>query len=208
MGLLVDCLYLILLGKFKFMNFLAHAFLTGNSETLMVGNFIGDFVKGNQFDHFHPEIIQGILLHRKIDDYTDNHPVFKRSRKRIREKYRHYSGVIIDLFYDHFLAKNWEDYANKSLEKFADQVYRTMQDHYDVIPRNAKSMLPYMIKYNWLVNYATIEGIDQSLKGISRRTMHPSGMENAVNDLLDKYHDFEKDFGEFFPEIMEFIGDH
>jgi acyl carrier protein phosphodiesterase len=190
------------------MNFLAHAFLTRNSDTLLVGNFIGDFVKGKQFDHFHPGITEGILMHRKIDDFTDNHPVFKRSRKRIRGKYGHYSGVIIDLYYDHFLAKNWKDYAIKSLEEFADQVYRTMQDHFEIIPPKAKNMLPYMIKYNWLVNYATIEGIDQSLKGISRRTKHPSGMENAASDLLTQYHDFEKDFGEFFPEIMEYIEDH
>ena len=186
------------------MNFLAHAFLARNSETLLVGNFIGDFVKGNQFYHFHPGIVDGILLHRRIDDFTDNHPVFRRSRKRIREKYRHYSGVIIDLYYDHFLAKNWEDYANKSLKEFASQVYRTIQDHADIIPSRAKNMLPYMIKYNWLVNYATIEGIDQSLKGISRRTKHVSGMENAWEDLLDHYADFENDFCEFFPEIMVF----
>jgi len=186
------------------MNFLAHAFLSRNSERLLVGNFIGDFVKGNQFGHFHPGIIEGIRFHRKIDEYTDNHPIFRRSRKRIREKYRHYTGVIIDLYYDHFLAKNWEDYANTPLEIFARQVYRTMQDHSDIIPQKARNMLPYMIKYNWLVNYSTIEGIDQSLKGISKRTSHASGMENASGDLLEQYMDFENDFSEFFPEIMAY----
>lgn len=189
------------------MNFLAHAFLARKSERLLVGNFIGDFVKGNQYEQYHPGIIAGILLHRKIDEFTDNHPVFKRSRKRIRDKYRHYSGVIIDLFYDHFLAKNWNAYANASLEDFADQVYKTMQNHFDMIPVRAKNMLPYMIKYNWLVNYATIEGIDQSLKGISRRTNHVSGMENASHDLLLNYSEFERDFSEFFPEIMAFTED-
>ena len=189
------------------MNFLAHAFLARESEKLLVGNFIGDFVKGNQYEKYHPDIVEGILLHRKIDEFTDNHPVFKRSRKRIRDKYRHYSGVIIDLFYDHFLAKNWDDYANNPLEDFADQVYRTMQNHLDTIPTRAKNMLPSMIKYNWLVNYATLEGIDQSLKGVSRRTNHVSGMENASNELLLNYREFDRDFSEFFPEIMAFTED-
>jgi acyl carrier protein phosphodiesterase len=189
------------------MNFLAHAFLARKSERLLVGNFIGDFVKGNQYEQYHPVIIAGILLHRKIDEFTDNHPIFKRSRKRIRDKYRHYSGVIIDLFYDHFLAKNWNAYANEPLEDFADQVYRIMRNHFDTIPARAKNMLPYMIKYNWLVNYATIEGIDQSLKGISKRTNHVSGMENASHDLLLNYREFDRDFSEFFPEIIAFTED-
>ncbi|MBR9999478.1 MAG: DUF479 domain-containing protein [Cyclobacteriaceae bacterium] len=189
------------------MNFLAHAYLARDSESLLVGNFIGDFVKGTQFLHFDPGIIEGILLHRKIDEFTDNHFVFRRSRKRIRDKYRHYSGVIIDLFYDHFLAKNWGNYAEKPLGEFADHVYRILQEHLEIIPPKAKNMLPYMIKYNWLVNYSTIDGIDKSLKGLSRRTIHNSGMENAAGDLRELYLDFEMDFFEFFPEIVYFAGE-
>jgi len=187
------------------MNFLAHAYLAGNSEPLLIGNFIADFVKGSQIDQFDSDIIQGILMHRKIDDFTDNHPVFKRSRKRILLKYRHYSGVIIDLYYDHFLARNWEIYASQPLEQFVDRIYSTMQDHFQIMPQRVQYMLPYMIKYNWLVNYGTIDGIHRSLKGLSRRTNHYSGMEYAAKDLVEKYNEFEMDFSEFFPEIMEFI---
>jgi len=187
------------------MNFLAHAYLSRNSRHLMVGNFIGDFVKGNQILQYDEGIVEGILMHRKIDDFTDNHVVFKRSRKRIRHKYRHYSGVVIDLFYDHILAKNWNNYAEKSLDKFASEVYTVIQDHIQIIPEKARYMFPYMMKYNWLVNYSTLEGIDQSLKGLSKRTNHRSGMEHAATDLAEKYKHFENDFKEFFPEIMDFI---
>jgi acyl carrier protein phosphodiesterase len=189
----------------RLMNFLAHAYLSRDSETLLIGNFIGDFVKGTQYNHFDQGIIDGILMHRRIDHFTDNHEVFKRSRRRIREKYRHYSGVIIDLFYDHFLARNWGDYENRSLEEFADHVYSILQENYEIIPAEAKRMLPYMMKYNWLVNYSTVDGIDQSLKGLSRRTIHQSGMENAAGDLLSLYPEFEMDFVEFFHEIIDFL---
>ncbi len=171
----------------------------------MVGNFIGDFVKGNQIIHYDDSIIEGILMHRKIDDFTDNHPVFRRSRKRIRHKYRHYSGVIIDLFYDHILAKNWDEYAEESLDKFVHEVYSVIQNHIQIIPEKARYMLPYMMKHNWLLNYSTLEGIDLSLKGLSKRTNHRSGMEHAAADLREKYNQFENDFKEFFPEIITFI---
>lgn len=186
------------------MNFLAHAYLARNSESLLIGNFIADFVKGNQIDKYDNDIIRGIRMHRKIDDFTDKHPVFKKSKKRILLKYRHYSGVIIDLFYDHFLAKNWDDYANQSLEQFVDRTYQTMKDHMDIMPPRVKSILPFMIKYNWLVNYKTVDGIDQSLKGLSRRTSYPSGMEHASLDLIKHYSSFEKDFNDFFPEIIQY----
>lgn len=187
------------------MNFLAHAYLSRNSDTLLVGNFIGDFVKGTQFGQYDAGIVEGILMHRKIDEFTDNHAVFRRSRRRIREKYGHYSGVIIDLFYDHFLARNWDNFENRPLKDFADHVYRVLQENFEIIPEAAKRMFPYMMKYNWLVSYATVDGIDRSLKGLSRRTVHDSGMENAAGDLLAMYPQFEEDFFEFFGEIVDYI---
>jgi acyl carrier protein phosphodiesterase len=187
------------------MNFLAHAYLAHPSIPLTLGNFIGDFVKGKQIDQYDPEISNGILMHRKIDTYTDNHPSFKQSRKRIRNRYNHYSGVIIDLFYDHFLAKNWMDYSEISLHHFTLQVYDIILDNEHLIPEKARYMLPYMVKSNWLLNYATIQGIDRSLKGLSRRTRFKSGMENASQELILYYSELEDDFRNFFPEIIEFI---
>ena len=187
------------------MNFLAHAYLSQHSVPLMVGNFIADFIKGNQINLYHNEIIEGIVMHRKIDEFTDRHKVFKRSRKRIWKKYRHYSNVIIDLYYDHFLASNWMDYSSIPLNDFASHVYSVMQEHEDILPERAREMLPYMIRYNWLANYSSIEGIDRSLKGLSRRTPYNSRMEEARQDLIDHYRDLEKDFREFFPEITAFF---
>lgn len=189
------------------MNFLAHAYLAHPSIPLTVGNFIGDFVKGKQLDHYSPEISRGIVMHRKIDTFTDNHPVFKKSRERIRHKYNHYSGVIIDLYYDHFLARNWMDYADVPLDRFTSTVYDIILDHENLIPEKARYMLPFMIRSDWLLNYETIDGIDRSLKGLSKRTNFKSGMEHASQDLLIHYKDLEDDFRIFFPEIIDFVRD-
>jgi acyl carrier protein phosphodiesterase len=187
------------------MNFLAHAYLAHPSVPLTIGNFIGDFVKGKQLDVYSPEISRGIMMHRKIDTYTDNHPVFKQSRERIQQTYRHYSSVIIDLFYDHFLARNWMEYSEIPLEQFTSLVYGIIIDHENIIPEQARYMLPYMVKSDWLYNYATIEGIDRSLKGLSRRTRFKSGMEHASKALIRHYDDLEDDFRVFFPDIIEHL---
>lgn len=186
------------------MNFLAHAYLAHPSVPLVVGNFIGDFVKGKQMNHYSDEISEGILMHREIDTFTDNHPVFKQSRNRIRKRYNHYSGVIMDIFYDHFLASNWLDYSEIPLSQFTGKIYGIIQDHEHIMPEKAKYMLPYMIEYNWLLNYASVEGIDRSLKGLSRRTAFRSGMEHAAKDLVRHYDDLENDFRLFFPDIVDF----
>jgi acyl carrier protein phosphodiesterase len=188
------------------MNFLAHAFLAHPSVPLTVGNFIGDFVKGKQVERFESDIAQGILMHRQIDTFTDDHPVFKQSRDRIRAKYNHYSGVIIDLFYDHFLARSWLLYSDTPLDLFTLNVYDIILDHEHIIPEEARYMLPFMINSNWLLNYATVEGIDRSLKGLSRRTRFKSGMEHASRDLIHHYSGLESDFHAFFPDIIDFIG--
>jgi acyl carrier protein phosphodiesterase len=185
------------------MNFLAHGYLSRHSESLLLGNFIGDFVKGRNMDHFPPEIVRGIRMHRNIDEFTDSHPVFIRSKNRIREKYRHYTGVIIDVFYDHFLAANWKDYsAEEDLPAFCDKLYNIISIHYQMLPDTAKTIIPWMKKYNWLLSYATIEGIDRSLKGMSRRTPFKSGMEYASGDLQAYYKEFSQDFNEFFPDLI------
>lgn len=186
------------------MNFLAHGYLSGDSDPVLVGNFIGDFVKGRQIDNFSPEIASGIILHRKIDEYTDSHPVVIRSRDRIRKKYRHYTGVVIDVFYDHLLAVNWKDYHDQPLDIFCKRIYDVIYRHFDILPGRAQEMIPWMVKYNWLLNYSTFEGIDRSLKGLSRRTAFKSGMENAVTDLREHFDNFNNDFSEFFPDLIQF----
>jgi acyl carrier protein phosphodiesterase len=187
------------------MNFLAHLYLSGDNPKIMVGNFMGDFVKGkNALGKFESEIIRGIELHRAIDEFTDSHPVVTASKNRLRPKYRHYSGVIVDVFYDHFLARNWNQYHDDLLPDFADKAYGTIQSFDSILPDDLKYMMPYMIKGNWLVNYSKTQGIHQALSGMARRTPYQSKMEEAVVDLEAHYEAFQVEFNDFFPQLNSF----
>ncbi len=184
------------------MNFLAHLYLSGVDPKIRLGNFIADFVKGKDFaSRFESGIAKGIELHREIDYFTDHHSIVQESKNRLRPKYRHYSGVIVDVFYDHFLAVNWEKYSTQSLPRFADESYEIIMAHESVLPEELKGMMPYMIRGNWLVNYGTVEGIHRSLSGMSRRTPYQSKMDEASKDLRENAHAFEKEFMLFFPEL-------
>jgi acyl carrier protein phosphodiesterase len=189
------------------MNFLAHAYLSGEDEKLLVGNFIADFVKGKTaLDKFDPEVKKGIALHRAIDSFTDIHPTVSLSKNRLREKYRHYSAVIIDVFYDHFLAKNWEDYHFQPLELYASHVYRIIDEHHPMLPDTVKDFFPYMVRGNWLLNYSKVEGISRALTGMSRRTPYESKMDQAPDELVRFYAEFESEFRSFFPELQKHVG--
>jgi len=170
----------------------------------MIGNFIADHIKGNQFTHFHPEIQQGIKLHREIDTYTDVHPIMRRSKRRLHKRYGLYSGVIIDIFYDYYLAKNWEHYSAMPLDVYVEAVYDLFLKNKTILPEKTLQLLPYMIEYNWLYNYQFKEGIQNVLNGMNRRTKNKGQMNLAIEDLntSDKY--FEQDFQEFFEDLRNF----
>jgi acyl carrier protein phosphodiesterase len=190
------------------MNFLAHLYLSGDDTPVMLGNFIGDFIKGkNLTERVGPEMARGIELHREIDFFTDQHPIVTESKKRLRPKYRHYSGVIVDVFYDHFLAKNWNDYHGQPLPAYADHVYALLQKNASLLPERVNQMLPYMIKGNWLVNYSTLEGIHRALSGMARRTPYESKMDESVVDLQEEYEKFKTEFVMFFPELEKHCKD-
>ena len=187
------------------MNFLAHLYLSGDNERVMVGNFIGDFVKGrNALEGYEREIVLGIELHRSIDLFTDKHQVVAESKNRLRPKYRHYSGVIVDVFYDHFLATEWPSFHPELLSDYAERVYHTIERFDAILPQAVKYMLPYMTKGNWLVNYSKVEGIHRALSGMAQRTSHESKMDEAMGDLVRHYEDFKKEFHEFFPELKSY----
>jgi acyl carrier protein phosphodiesterase len=187
------------------MNFLAHLYLSGNDPLIRLGNFIGDFVKGRDFSNqFHPSICQGIALHRLIDEFTDQHPIVKKSKVRLRSTYRHYAPVIVDIYYDHFLAANWSSYHEQPLEDFADDCYLFIQQQAPILPAQVNRMLPYMMEGNWLVNYSKLEGIHQALSGMARRSKHDSKMDEAIIDLRNHYHDFKAEFEEFIPLLKNY----
>ncbi len=186
------------------MNYLAHIYLSFGDEEIMVGNFIADAVKGRQIEKFSEKIREGIRLHRRIDEFTDNHPIVENSKARIRHRYKKYSGVIIDMFYDHFLAAGWSTWSENNLIDFTRQSYKILFRHYVILPARMKRILPFMAAGNWLASYAEIDNIALALKGMSRRTKFNSGMENAGKELKLYYHDLKGDFLVFFPEVVEF----
>ncbi len=186
------------------MNFLAHLFLSGDNPEIMVGNFIGDFVRGkNIYDQFNYTIALGIELHREIDEFTDNHAVVKESKVRLRPKYRHYSPVIVDMFYDHFLAKNWHMYHPIPLNRYASEAYVILNQFNNQLPERVQGLLPHVIRGNWLFNYSRIEGIHGALSGMSQRTPYESKMNEASLDLRNYYAEFEDEFSRFFPELQK-----
>lgn len=186
------------------MNFLAHIYLSFGDKDITIGNFIADSIRGNKYDHLPQRIQKGITLHRHIDTYTDSHKIPKISSKRLHKNYSHYSRVIVDIFYDHYLAKNWTEYSDTPLEIFVDNFYDQLEENYAILPDGVKRMMPYMISDNWLVNYANMEGISKVLNGMNRRTNNKSKMNFAILDLEEHYADFEKEFTMFFEELIIF----
>jgi acyl carrier protein phosphodiesterase len=186
------------------MNFLAHVYLSGNNEQLILGNLIADAVKGKQIDRFSLGVVQGIKLHRLIDAYTDQHIVFKSSVKRLEPVYKKYAAVICDIYYDHFLAKNFHKYSSVSLAKTAHTAYEILIRNYDILPPNSKRLLPYMATQNWLEGYANLSELQRVFNGMSRRTSFVSGMENAISDLIKDYSAYETEFSLFFPDIITY----
>lgn len=185
------------------MNFLAHFYLSDNDTGLLLGNFLADAVKGKKYLDFAPEIQKGILMHRFIDHFTDTHAVTEQTKVRLRPRFHHYAPVVVDVFFDHFLAKNWKNYSSIPLGDFAEKTYATLHAHSDVFPEKSKHILKYMKMHDWLSTYATVEGIGGVMYGMSRRTPFDSGMEQGAEALVEHYEAYEADFGAFFPQLQE-----
>jgi acyl carrier protein phosphodiesterase len=186
------------------MNFLAHIYLSGDNDLIKIGNFMADGIRGKHFENYPLEIQKGIILHRAIDTFTDANPIFRQSTKKLHENYHHYAGVIVDVFYDHFLAKNWTKYSDEKLDDFVERFYQSLQDNTALLSERTKGMMPYMIKQNWLVSYQTIEGINQILTQMDYRTKNESKMRFATNELSEFYSEFETEFTDFFKELILF----
>ncbi len=187
------------------MNFLSHLYLSGNSEGLIIGNFIADSVKGNAINDFPEEIRKGIILHRKIDTYTDSHPIVEQSKIRLREKYKKYAGVIVDIYYDHYLAINWSDYSTENFHTYTQNIYALIEQNRQHLPPKSAMFTKYMLEHNILSAYANLEGIEKVLLGMSRRTTFESNMEHAIKDLKEHYNLFENEFKLFFPKLQQFV---
>lgn len=186
------------------MNFLAHLYLSENYPKIMIGNFIADHIKGNQFTHLDPTIQKGIKLHREIDTFTDSHKITRMSKRRLHKRYGLYAGIVIDIFYDHYLAKNWSNYSAIPLKIYVNSFYDLVYSYQEVLPEKTLKMIPYMIKYDWLFNYQYKEGIKNVLDGMNRKTNNKGQIDLAIHDLRKLDKDFEKDFELFFTDLQRF----
>lgn len=169
----------------------------------MIGNFIADRVRKTELDNFPGEIIHGIRLHHFIDAFTDAHPVVEQSKARLRSQFRKYAPVIVDIFYDHFLAKNWNQYHSKPLEVYSQEKYAQLSANEMFFPERIRKLFFYMKNQDWLFHYRSLEGIHQALSGMAQRTRFESGLEYAINPLQQYYGQFENEFYLFFPLLVK-----
>jgi len=189
------------------MNYLAHAYLARATPELLTGGLLGDFVKGRLDDRYPPAVCAGIAQHRAIDRFTDDHPLVLASRACIAPERRRFAGILVDVFYDHFLARHWPRYHDQPLERFTRSVYAVLWPQRRILPERLQRILPWMRADDWLASYAEIESIDASLHGMARRfrfSTRAAPMADGVHDLLAHYGTLEQQFHAFFPQLIEF----
>jgi acyl carrier protein phosphodiesterase len=184
------------------MNFLAHLYLSQDDINILIGNFIADHIRGNHYENFSKEIQQGIFLHREIDTFTDAHKIVRKSKRRLHERYNHYAGVIIDIFYDYFLAKNWSDYSAIPLDVYTNSINDLFSEIAEDLPARSQQFIKYMVEYNLLFNYGNKEGIAKVLNGMNSRTKGRSQMNLAIEDLQNLEEEFQEDFTLFFKDLI------
>jgi acyl carrier protein phosphodiesterase len=187
------------------MNFLAHIYLSGENELFKIGNFIGDWVKGNEYKKFPEDIQKGILLHRSIDYYTDNHPVVRSSKNRFIEHYHKYAGIIIDVCYDHYLAKDWDTFSSIPLYEFNNSMKNSLLEYIHCFPADLQDFIPKFMNFGWMDLYASVDGIEKVLRGMVKHTSLPDKTDEAIRIFKDNYSDFRMEFYDYFPQLIDYI---
>jgi acyl carrier protein phosphodiesterase len=186
------------------LNYLAHAYLSFNQPAILAGNLFSDFVKGKQVNQYPEEVQKGILLHRAIDSFTDEHAATREAKNIFKPHYRLYSAAFIDVSYDHFLANDWQQFTDDSLLEFSQQVYISLDKYRDVFPVPFKEMFPYMKQYNWLYNYRNRSGIERSFAGVVHRSQYLTDSQTAFKLFEDNYHKLQQYYADFFPALHQF----
>ena len=187
------------------MNNLAHIYLSGDSDEILLGNFIGDYVKGNKFQDYPEMVAFGIKLHRQIDQFTDQHPDVRRCIDLLKPGYERYAGIVVDVFFDHFLAANWRHYSPITLRQFAKHAHAVFLSNFLLLPFSVKQFLPFLIQHKRLESYARVENLHQVLEIMSRRTSLPGKADWAIQTLNVEYELFETLFHRFFAEMIEYV---
>lgn len=186
------------------MNYLAHLFLVENTPESLVGAMLGDFVKGSAKNSYSPIIQRNIELHRRIDSFTDAHPIVRASKTVFAPERRRYAGVMLDIFFDHYLAKHWNSFSEVALAQFSTNVYAALEQHYEILPERLQRMLPFMRAEDWLKSYARVEWIDLTLQRMARRLRRGEMLAGGGEELHRNYERFEADFLTFFPELIRY----
>jgi acyl carrier protein phosphodiesterase len=193
------------------MNYLAHTLLSHQSAEAILGAVLGDFVKGPLGADYPPAVRDAIGLHRAVDRYTDAHPVVLSSRRLVSDARRRFAPIMVDVFYDHFLARHWSDYCDVPLHRFAHQVYEVLQAHRAVVPERLQRVAPRMAADDWLNAYAEVAGMQAAINGIARRLhrfRRAAVLHGGADELIQHYAAFERDFRLFFPELRRHVADH
>ena len=187
------------------MNFLAHAYLSRADEDLLIGQLLGDFLEPGWRERLPARVAAGVRLHQRVDAFTDRHPAFLASRKRFEPRLRRYSGVLVDVFYDHLLARSWSRYhPDGPLEDFSASVYRALERRRGDLTARLARVYPRMAAQDWLSSYRRIEAVEQALAGISHRLSRPNPLAEGAAALRESHADFAADFDAFFPDLIAF----
>jgi acyl carrier protein phosphodiesterase len=190
------------------MNYLAHIYLSGTDEAVLVGNFIGDYVKGRNYLDYPPNIQKGLKLHRNIDSFTDTHKIVLQSKTYMAPKYGKWAGIIIDIVYDHFLIKNWAKFCPIALEDYKEDIFDVLQKYYPVLPERVKYFVPSFIQNDWIGTYSSPEGIVSVLYNMSLRTPLPDNSGFAAEVLRKYYVQLDSEFMTYFPELIRYVVDN
>ncbi|WP_025127810.1 ACP phosphodiesterase [Pseudomonas sp. PH1b] len=188
------------------MNYLAHLHLGGQRPGQLLGSLYGDFVKGRLQGQFAPEVEAAIQLHRRIDTYTDSHPLVSAALSRFSLTRRRYAGIVIDVFFDHCLARDWAQYADRPLQQFTADVYRVLAAE-PQLPGRLAQIAPYMAADDWLGSYRDFEVLEQVLRGIARRLSRPEELTAAMIELERLYQPLSEDFRAFYPQLQSFAAE-
>ena len=188
------------------MNFLIHMLLSGEDDQILVGNFMGDFVKGPLTDRFPERIRLGVTLHRKIDSFASRDDLFQCSRRRLDPHYGLYRGVLIDLFYDHFLVTEWSNWSDETFDRYLARTRSIVEQYQDELPERMQKLVPVIFE-ELLPSYGEVSGIGKALERMSRRVTRANPLAGGEVELLRHYVDLRADFRGFMPLVRRFAGE-
>jgi acyl carrier protein phosphodiesterase len=187
------------------MNYLAHAYLSFNDPDILLGNMINDYVRGKKKFDYSAGIQKGMTLHRAIDNFTDEHPATKKAKEFFKKDYRLYAGAFVDVVFDHFLAKDENEFAdNAALQALAENTYSILESRLEILPESFQQIFPYMKEQNWLYNYQFDELIKKSFAGLEKRATYLSETSRAFELFKEHYDSLQTFYEEFFPHLKAF----